>query len=130
MPNHALARAARNLTSLLAAALLAAGCAGDGGPAAADGWKPERPNAAPPYPAESKLAGEQGQVMLRVLTDAGGRPTRVEVHKSSGFVRLDEAAVKAVRQWQFKPLPQDGTVTWREVPINFVLAGVGAPMPR
>ncbi|MDM0115311.1 energy transducer TonB [Variovorax sp. J22R133] len=115
----------------LAAALLSAGCASDAKqPGATDDWKPATPNAAPPYPAESRVNGEQGQVLLHVLTGPDGRPTRVEVKKSSGYVRLDDAAVAAVRKWQFKPLKDDGTITWREVPINFMLSASGAVFPR
>jgi protein TonB len=116
---------------LSALALLLAGCAADGtAPGGTQEWKPATPNQAPPYPPESRLNGEQGQVLLHVRTDAAGRPTEVKVMQSSGFVRLDDAAVKAVRQWQFKPLAQDDVVTWREVPITFRLGGLGAPMPR
>ena len=114
-----------------ALALLLAGCAAEGtARSGAQEWKPATPNLAPPYPPESRMNGEQGQVLLHVLTDAGGLPTQVEVKKSSGFVRLDDAAVKTVRQWHFKPLAQEGVVTWREVPINFVLGGLGASVPR
>jgi protein TonB len=46
----------------------------------------------PPYPAESKKAGEQGSVLLRVLVARNGHATRADVIRKSGFVRLDEAA--------------------------------------
>jgi len=52
-----------------------------------------RPIAA--YPPESRAAGEQGVVILRLTVDANGRPTAVSVAKSSGFPRLDRAAVEA-----------------------------------
>ncbi|MDM0068818.1 energy transducer TonB [Variovorax sp. J31P207] len=124
-------RLSATLAPPLLAALLAAGCASQGlGPGETADWKPQTPNAPAVYPSESKMNNEQGQVLLRVLTGPDGRPTRVEVGRSSGFIRLDQAAVDAVRRWQFKPLPQDGTVTWREVPINFVLAPVNAEMPK
>lgn len=51
-----------------------------------------RPGAS--YPAESRAAGEQGVVVLRVTVDAGGRPIAVRVGKSSGHPRLDRAAVE------------------------------------
>ncbi|MDM0011255.1 energy transducer TonB [Variovorax sp. J22P168] len=123
-------RPARLVLPLLAALFVAA-CASNApvvGPGETADWKPATPNLPAPYPSESKMNNEQGTVLLRVLTGADGRPTRVEVQKSSGFVRLDQAAVEAVRRWQFKPLPQDGTVTWREVPISFRLGAVNAEM--
>jgi protein TonB len=51
-----------------------------------------RPVAA--YPAESRAAGEQGIVVLRIIVSAEGRPTSVSVGRSSGFPRLDRAAVE------------------------------------
>jgi protein TonB len=52
-----------------------------------------RPIAA--YPPESRAAGEHGVVILRLTVDGSGRPTAVSVAKSSGFPRLDRAAVEA-----------------------------------
>jgi protein TonB len=47
------------------------------------------------YPPESRTAGEQGVVTLRLTVDGNGRPTAVSIVKSSGFPRLDRAAVEA-----------------------------------
>jgi protein TonB len=46
------------------------------------------------YPAESRASGEQGVVVLRITVNAGGRPVGVKVEVSSGFSRLDRAAVE------------------------------------
>ena len=46
------------------------------------------------YPSESRAAGEQGVVLLRITVNASGRPTSVTVANSSGFSRLDRAAVE------------------------------------
>ena len=51
-----------------------------------------RPAAA--YPAESRAAGEQGVVVLRITVNAEGRATAVSVARGSGFPRLDRAAVE------------------------------------
>jgi periplasmic protein TonB len=56
----------------------------------------------PTYPPASRRAGEQGTVRLKVLVDTNGRPSNVEVAQSSGFARLDDAAVQAVRKWRFE----------------------------
>jgi protein TonB len=47
------------------------------------------------YPPESRAAGEQGVVILRLTVDGNGRPTSVTVGRSSGYPRLDRAAVEA-----------------------------------
>src|SRR5687767_13943891 len=46
----------------------------------------------PVYPAASRREGEEGAGLFRVLVDERGRPIDVQVMKSSGFPRLDEAA--------------------------------------
>ncbi|MBC7415179.1 MAG: TonB family protein [Herminiimonas sp.] len=77
----------------------------------------------PDYPAQSKRLGEEGRVVLRVLVDLQGRAERIDIQKSSGFARLDEAAREAVRQAVFKPQLEDGrpVVVVAIVPINFKL---------
>ena len=47
------------------------------------------------YPPESRAAGEHGVVILRLVVDGNGRPTAVTVGRSSGYPRLDCAAVEA-----------------------------------
>jgi protein TonB len=75
----------------------------------------------PQYPAESRRTGEQGLVVLRVLIDETGRAARVEVQRSSGFARLDEAAFKAVQRAQFRPYVENGVPrqALAVVPIEF-----------
>ena len=46
------------------------------------------------YPAKSREAGEEGIVVLRITVNAKGRPTAVVVANSSGFPRLDSAALE------------------------------------
>lgn len=80
-------------------------------------------NPAPDYPAASRQLREQGSVQLRVFVTADGRAGEVRVHQGSGFERLDQAAIDAVRRWRFVPARQgDGPVAaWVIVPINFTL---------
>lgn len=78
-------------------------------------------NPEPSYPPASLELGESGGVLLRVVVSADGQPTSVEVARSSGFGRLDRAAVAAVKRWRFTPARRGseamaGTVL---VPINF-----------
>jgi periplasmic protein TonB len=55
----------------------------------------------PIYPPASRRAGEEGTTVLRVLVDERGRPGDVSVVQSSGFPRLDQSAVEAIRRWTF-----------------------------
>jgi protein TonB len=77
----------------------------------------------PIYPARSRKAGEQGNVMIRVLVDVTGRPAQVSMQTSSGHPELDQSALSAVRAAQFRPYAEGGIAqaVWVLVPINFVL---------
>ena len=80
-------------------------------------------NPKPTYPAISRRLGEQGKVVLRVFIDAEGSPQQIEVRQSSGYERLDQQALDAVRRWRFVPGKRNGVpeAMWNIVPINFVL---------
>jgi periplasmic protein TonB len=82
-------------------------------------------NPVPAYPAMSRRLGEEGMVLLRVLVEADGSAQTVEVKTGSGFRRLDEAAVGAVRRWKFIPARRSGdaVAAWVLVPITFHLKG-------
>ncbi|HEY1283093.1 MAG TPA: TonB family protein [Steroidobacteraceae bacterium] len=75
----------------------------------------------PLYPAESRRSGEQGLVVLRVLVDESGHVAKIEVERSSGFARLDDAARKAVAEAQFRPYVENGVPrqALAVVPIEF-----------
>jgi protein TonB len=62
----------------------------------------------PAYPVMSRRMGETGKVVLRVELDAEGRVDTAQVISSSGFKRLDEAALSAVRSWRCNPPLRDG----------------------
>lgn len=81
-------------------------------------------NPPPRYPTISKRLGETGSVLLRVLVSAQGQALEVEVKTSSGYARLDTAAVEAVRQWKFLPARRGDTAVsgWALVPLHFVLS--------
>ena len=65
---------------------------------------------APPIavPALSRRLGEKGTVVLKVLVDRDGLPRQVVLHQSSGFARLDEQALQAMRAARFKPHTENG----------------------
>jgi periplasmic protein TonB len=80
-------------------------------------------NPAPTYPALSRRAREEGRVVLRVLVSADGRAQTIEIARSSGSERLDEAAIDAVRRWRFVPARRgDANVAAQvQVPVAFSL---------
>jgi len=65
-------------------------------------------NPAPDYPIDSRRRREQGVVRLRVTIAPDGSVRAIEVARSSGFDRLDQAALAAVRRWHFRPGTQAG----------------------
>jgi protein TonB len=77
----------------------------------------------PMYPPASRRLDEEGSVQLRVHVDERGRARDVELLKSSGFDRLDAAAIAAVRRWQFSPAMQDSRAVpaWTQVNVLFRL---------
>ena len=80
-------------------------------------------NPRPPYPPISRRLNEQGKTTVRVLIGADGLPQRSEVFKSSGYDRLDQAALATVMRWRFVPGKRGGVAEamWFNVPINWVL---------
>jgi protein TonB len=80
-------------------------------------------NPKPAYPPLSKRLGEQGKVIVRVLIAADGQPQKAELKQSSGFERLDQAALTTVMKWRYVPGKRGGVAEdmWFNVPINFVL---------
>lgn len=80
-------------------------------------------NPKPVYPVAARRMEEQGTVMLRVYVSATGAPERVQVHSSSGSLRLDQAAKDAVQGWKFIPARrgQEPVPAWIAVPIVFSL---------
>jgi periplasmic protein TonB len=87
----------------------------------------------PRYPMDSRRAREQGTVMLSVLLSTDGRVADVSIARSSGFARLDRAALDAVRDWRWSPLMRDGSPVMVRgvVTIPFILqGGDGGPERR
>jgi protein TonB len=80
-------------------------------------------NPAPAYPMMSRRLKEQGTVLIELTVLPSGRATDLAIKQSSGFRRLDEAAMNAVREWQFEPARRGGTpIAWRYLqPISFSL---------
>ena len=67
-----------------------------------------QPDADPYYPSFSKRAGEQGEVVVRLIINEGGIVEDVALLRSSGFARLDGAAEQIGRRYRFKPYIVNG----------------------
>jgi protein TonB len=59
-------------------------------------------------PLASRRLGETGTVLLRVVFDTRGQVKQVSVHRSSGFARLDEQALAAMRRARITPFLDNG----------------------
>lgn len=75
------------------------------------------------YPNMSRRLREVGTVQLRVRVSISGQPLEIQLAKSSGYARLDEAALTAVKKWTFQPASRSGAPVeaWALVPIEFSL---------
>lgn len=80
-------------------------------------------NPKPSYPAMSRRLGEQGNVVVHTLIGADGVPQKAEILRSSGFERLDRAALETALKWRYVPGKRAGVpeAMWFKVPLRFVL---------
>ncbi len=80
-------------------------------------------NPRPAYPALSRRLREQGTVLLEILILPDGTVGEVKIKESSGFKRLDDTAMKAVKQWKYTPAQrgQEPIAYWYLQPLEFSL---------
>tara|TARA_R110002111_G_scaffold115634_2_gene176588 strand:+ start:417 stop:1055 length:639 start_codon:yes stop_codon:yes gene_type:complete len=78
-------------------------------------------NIPPSYPRLSKRLREEGLVILELLVLVDGSVAEITVKTSSGFLRLDKAALAAVSKWRYTPATRQGEIiAYRyEQPIEF-----------
>ncbi len=83
-------------------------------------------NPPPDYPEAARRFKEEGVVVLRAEVDALGKVASVSVAQSCGFSDLDESAVEAVKNWQFKPAQIAGIniSTSVNIPVRFRLKDI------
>lgn len=72
----------------------------------------------PKYPRMSQRRNEEGNVMLRVQVLPSGKTGSIQITGSSGYKRLDEAAVKAVEKASFEPARKFGKAVESETEIT------------
>ena len=78
-------------------------------------------NVNPVYPEDAKAAGIQGIVLLEIVIGTEG--TVIETTVTQSIPELDQAAIDAVRQWQYQPTLLNGQPVEVELTatINFTL---------
>src|SRR5262245_3277052 len=75
----------------------------------------------PPYPPEAQAAGVQGVVIMEATIGVDGKVTDVRVLRPMPL--LDQAALEAVRQWEYEPTMVNGVAVpvVMTVTLNFAL---------
>jgi periplasmic protein TonB len=83
----------------------------------------------PPYPMSSRRLGESGSLALDILIGADGRVRDAKVSQSSGYERLDQAAVSEAKQhWHLRPATRNGVPfeQWLTLKVVFRFEDAGA----
>lgn len=67
----------------------------------------------------SRRLNETGRSVVKVMVGADGVPQRAEIVQSSGFDRLDNAAIATAMRWRYRPGKRGGVpqAMWTTVPI-------------
>ncbi|MDC8784990.1 energy transducer TonB [Roseateles koreensis] len=75
------------------------------------------------YPRAAQRRREAGTAIVRVYIDTAGLPQTLQIHRSTGFPLLDEAATAAASRARFKPYSENGqpTAGWALITVDFVL---------
>ncbi|MDK4593383.1 energy transducer TonB [Kingella kingae] len=60
------------------------------------------------YPDKSVELGEEGKVKLAIIVNPNGSVDDIELIQSSGFERLDRAAIETVKQVKYQPKNVNG----------------------
>jgi iron complex outermembrane receptor protein len=78
------------------------------------------------YPTSAVVQGKHADVVLLVTVDADGHVTDVKIRESGGDL-LDEAAIVAIRQWNFTPAKRDGKAVASRILVPFHFAPPAPP---
>jgi protein TonB len=78
-------------------------------------------NPPPSYPRLSRLRGEQGRVVVRVVVPNTGQLAKAEIENSSGFELLDRVALEAAKQWRYPPYRGENPSIAFTIPFRFAL---------
>jgi len=77
----------------------------------------------PVYPRQSIRRNQEGTTLIRAKVSRYGRVEKMIIYQSSAYAMLDQAAMAAVKKWDFEPAKKNGLAmsSWVQVPVNFVL---------
>lgn len=70
--------------------------------------KASQPSTAEYYPPTSQRLGEEGSTKVKICVGVNGRVTTATTEETSGFERLDEAAIKVAKLYRFNPATENG----------------------
>jgi len=75
----------------------------------------------PQYPKRALRMGQEGVVWVHVLIDKNGKRQDIKIYEPSQFALLNQAALEAVKKWNFDPSIVNGAAvkSWVEIPIEF-----------
>jgi len=73
----------------------------------------------PEYTEQARVAKYLGTVLLSVEIDQTGTPSNIKVQRGLGL-GLNEKAIEAVEQWQFKPGQKDGTAVSVQTTVEVI----------
>lgn len=62
----------------------------------------------PEYPSNLRRRNIEGKVIISLRIDKEGKTHDLKINESSGYESFDQAALKAVRIWEFKAAEKDG----------------------
>jgi len=60
------------------------------------------------FPLLSRRANESGEVVVRIVVDTSGHLKDASIQRSSGYARIDQAALQDIRSARFVPYKEDG----------------------
>lgn len=80
--------------------------------------KPE--NCADDYPFFARIFGEEGTTELAFTVLADGTVSGIKIAKSSGYDRLDDAAVDCVSRWHYRPAIKDNALVDAPMTVKVV----------
>ncbi len=75
----------------------------------------------PEYPLISRLRKEEGSVEMSLKVDQEGFPFDIQIKKSSGFKRLDQAALSSVQSAKYRN--ESGKIASLNLSLDFKMRG-------
>lgn len=80
-------------------------------------------NPLPVYPRQSLRLNEEGTVLMSLYILSDGTVGEIRLKRSSGYPRLDQAALETVKRWRFQPARRgnEAISMWYDFPMPFTL---------